>query len=194
VGMVPPPDGYRCYLSGDSLAESKRDEEARVGNCGSRPRYESRRNPANHGHELHGGPRADDDEKQPLAKAQTAKQPSSGVRVRFLDSPRRVPTAPHVAAVAMNPATSRSLEAFATYGHTAPAHTAIDAAGCGEQGQSTPIGRAESPYLNSTSWAPLRCARRLTPRRPSDQHEDACRSSHNSGVSPVAAPGCRPRS
>src|SRR5215217_5438756 len=29
---------------------------------------------------------------------------------------------------------------------------AIDAAGCGGQGQSTPIGRARPPYLSSTSW------------------------------------------
>jgi hypothetical protein len=63
-------------------------------------------------------------------------------------------------------ATSRSLEAFAACGHTAPAHTAIDPAGCGGQGQSTPICRAEPPYPGRASWAPLRCPRYLASRRP----------------------------
>jgi hypothetical protein len=110
------------------------------------------------------GPRTNDDEHRPLANGQPAKQAGSAVPARSLDSPHRVPTAPHVATVAMNPATSRSLEAFAACGHTAPAHTAIDPAGCGGAGSIAPnlqgwaalpefdiLGSAEVPSLPDLS-------------------------------------------
>jgi hypothetical protein len=74
------------------------------------------------------------------------------------------------------PATSPSLEALSTCGHTAPAHTAIDPAAGRGQSQPTPIGRAGPPYRCSTSWAPPNCPRHPTPRRRSKQHEDAGRT------------------
>ena len=48
------------------------------------------------------GPRADNDgEEQPLANAQAAERAIAG-GARLLDSPHRVPTAPHLVTVAMN--------------------------------------------------------------------------------------------
>ena len=141
------------------------------------------------------GPRTNDDEHKPLANGQPAKQAGSAVPARSLDSPPRVPTAPHVATVAMNPATSRfpgglrRLRALCT-----PAHTAIDPAGCGGAGSIDPNlqGWAALPEFDILGSAEVpRC---LTSRRPSDRHQDGCRTSHNSGVATVAAPSCRPRS
>jgi hypothetical protein len=110
----PTPSGHRCCLSRDSLAQVE-TRRAPGRNSGSRAGYGSRPDSANHtAISSTGGPRAnEDDEEQPPANGQTAKQASSGVRTRFLDSRHRVPTAPHVATVATKPATSRSLGAFA---------------------------------------------------------------------------------
>jgi hypothetical protein len=93
--------GHRCCLSGDSPRSRRGGARVEIWDpglgtraTGIRPTTQ-RRAPR--------GPRADNDgEEQPLANAQAAERASCGGRVRLLDSPHRVPTAPHLVTVAMN--------------------------------------------------------------------------------------------